>query len=215
MAARDAIMTPTTGTMYPTASKIFIEGGNDKERLNYWDSVHGLNMTPMKERMVNELTQDAWVEVVNDKNIITNRAMLIEHDLNKCKDEELDFEAPFELSLRGDESPTDDAVEVHQLVVSFDIDFSVPRTNVVSFSTGCQSNPTHWKQTVLWFDPLHNCPVLHRKSGDILKGTLRMKRNTENHRAIDMAVLWETKRRSEDGSWVRRMDGVLKRSLIA
>jgi len=213
MAARDAIMTPVTGTMFPNTSKIFIEGGNDKGRLDYWDNVHSLDMSPMKKRMVNELTQDAWVEVVDDKDIVTNRAMVIEHDLNKCKDAELDFEAPFELRLR-DEKPSDDVVEVHQLVVSFDIDFSVPNTNMVSFSTGCHSTPTHWKQTVLWFDPMHNCPLL-RNNGEVMKGIFRMKRNSENHRAIDIAVIWETGRSGEDGCWVRSMDGVLRRSLAA
>ena len=212
MAARDALMTPETGTMYPNVSTIYIEGSNEKARLDYWDNVHSLNMAPMKERMVNELTQEAWVEVVEDKNIITNRAKVIDHDLNTCKDEELDFEAPFELYLRDDKSPSD-PIEVHQLVVSFDIDFSVPGSNKVSFSTGCQSTPTHWKQTVLWFDPMHNCPVLGR--GDSMKGTFRMKRNAENHRAIDIAVIWETGRKSDDGSWVQSMDGTLKRSLIA
>ncbi|KAL7531114.1 hypothetical protein ACHAWF_003637 [Thalassiosira exigua] len=207
LAARDA----TGGTMFPNVSKIFLEGANDKERLNYWDNVHSLNMSPMKERMVNELTQEGWVEVVADENIVTNRGKLIEHDLNTCKDEELDFEAPFELSLRHPMS-SDDAVEVHYLVLSFDIDFSVPFTKVVSFSTGCQSTPTHWKQTVLCFDPMHN-PTL--ANGDLLRGKFRMKRNAENHRAIDMAVLWETGRSGDDGSWTRTKDGVMKRSLIA
>jgi hypothetical protein len=48
-----------------------------------------------------------------------------------------------------------------------------------------------------------------------MKGTFRMKRNKENHRAIDMAVIWETGKTGDDGSWVRIMDGVLRRSLIA
>jgi len=213
MAARDVIMTPTTGTMFPNVSKIFIEGANDKERLDYWDNVHSLNMAPMKERMVDELVQEAWVEVVDDKNIITDRMMVIEHDLNTCKDEELDFEKPFELHLRDEMASNTGPVEVHQLVVSFDIDFSVPGTNLVSFSTGCQSTPTHWKQAVLWFDPAHNCPVLG--SGEIMKGTFHMKRNAENHRAIDMAVSWETGKHDADGTWVRIMDGKMKRSLIA
>jgi len=215
MTVRDAIMTPVTGSMFPNVSKIYIEGANDSERLNYWDNVHSLNMTPMKERMVLELTKEAGVEVVDDKNIITNRAMVIEHDLNTCKDEELDFEAPFELCLRSDRQSGDEdsTIEVHQLVVSFDIDFSVPGTNAVSFSTGCQSTPTHWKQATLFFDPMHNCPAL--KKGDVMKGTFRMKRNAENHRSIDMAVLWEIGSSSDDGTWNRSMNGMLKRSLIA
>lgn len=216
MVARDAIMTPRTGTMYPNIAKVFLEGANDKERLAYWDNVHGLNMAPMKDRMISELTQEAWVEIVEDDCIVTNRDETIEFDLNTCKDEDLDFEAPFELSLRNDITATtaDDFVEVHQLVVSFDIDFAVQNTTKVSFSTGCQSTPTHWKQAVLWFDIIHNCPVLNRQKGDVMRGIFKMRRNAENHRAVDMAVIWETGRNSE-GSWKRTMDGSIKRSLIA
>mmetsp|Transcript_17551 Transcript_17551/g.37958 ORF Transcript_17551/g.37958 Transcript_17551/m.37958 type:complete len:593 (+) Transcript_17551:81-1859(+) len=214
MAARDAVMTPGSGTMFPNVSKIFIEGGTGFERLAYWDDVHSLDMSPMKERMVSELTNEAWVEVIEDENIVTNRTKVMEHDLNACKDDELDFEAPFELRLRDGASSGEDIVKIHQLVVSFDIEFSVPGTNAVSFTTGCQGTPTHWKQTVLWFDPLHNCPGLSKGRGDVMRGTFRMRRNAENHRAIDIAVSWETGRNEDDG-WARTMDGVLKRSLIA
>lgn len=214
MVARDALMTPVTGCMYPNIAKIFIEGANDHERLTYWDNVHGIDMQPMKQRMVEELTDEGLVEVVDKKKIITNRAEVADFDLNTCKDEELDFEAPFELHLQNNAFASDSDIQVHQLVVSFDIDFSVPNTTKVSFSTGCQSTPTHWKQTVLWFDPLNNCPVLNKEKKDILRGRFRMKRNAKNHRAIDMAVVWETGRYSSDG-WEQTGDGVLKRSLIA
>ncbi len=216
MEARDAIMTPRTGTMYPNIAKIFLEGANDKGRLSYWENVHGLNMAPMKDRMVDELTQEAWVEIVEKDCIVTNRDEIIVFDLNTCKDEDLDFEAPFELTLRDGMASTaaDDTVEIHQLVVSFDIDFAVENTTRVSFSTGCQSTPTHWKQAVLWFDVTHNCPVLNRQKLDVMRGIFRMKRNSANHRAIDMAVVWETGRNNE-GSWTRTMDGSIKRSLVA
>ena len=102
MAARDALMTPNGGMMYPNGSRIYLEGGRDAERLGYWNNVHGIDMSPMRERMARELTQEAWVELVNDECIITNRAMLIEHDLNKCIDEDLDFASPFELRPRDD-----------------------------------------------------------------------------------------------------------------
>lgn len=216
MVARDALMTPDTGTMYPNVTKIFIEAANDQQRLSYWDDVQGINMKPMKERMVEELTRDALVEVVDDNNIITNRAELIVYDLNTCRDEELDFEAPFELRLTDGATENGSTIEVHQLVISFDIDFSVPGTTSVSFSTGCQSIPTHWKQAVLWFDPFHNCPVLNKGEDSTLRGRFRMKRNENNHRAIDMAVLWETGSFSEDGSiWKSTAEGVLKRCLKA
>jgi protein arginine N-methyltransferase 1 len=216
MVARDALMTPHTGTMYPNVARVFIEAANDQQRLSYWDNVHGINMKPMKQRMVEELTRDALVEVVDDKNIITNRAELIVYDLNTCRDEELDFEATFELRLTDGATENGSTVEVHQLVVSFDIDFSVQGTTSLSFSTGCQSIPTHWKQAVLWFDPLHNCPILNRKENEMMRGKFLMKRNENNHRAIDMKVMWETGSFNEDKSiWKRTADGILKRSLEA
>lgn len=211
MVARDALMTQGTGTMYPNVAKIFIEGAHDNERLSYWDNVHGIDMTPMKQRMVDELTSEGLVEVVDQKKIITNRAEVTTFDLNTCKDEELDFEASFELSL-SDNISEKGSREVHQLVISFDIDFSVPGTKAVSFSTGCQMTPTHWKQAVLWFDPLHNCPTLAKN--DAMRGRFRMKRNARNHRAIDIGVLWEIGHYS--GSvWKRTGEGSLKRSLEA
>ena len=213
MVARDALMTPGTGTMYPNVAKIFIEGANDNERLSYWDNVHGIDMTPMKQRMIDELTSEGLVEVVDAKKIITNRAEVTTFDLNTCKDEELDFEASFELTLSDNVSREESGIQVHQLVVSFDIDFSVPGTTAVSFSTGCQSEPTHWKQAVLWFDPLHNCPTLAKN--DVMRGRFRMKRNAKNHRAIDMAVLWEIGHYSSGGTWERTTEGSLKRSLEA
>lgn len=217
MVARDALMTPLTGTMYPNVAKIYIEGANDDKRLTYWDNVHGINMRPMKQRMIEELTEEGLVEVVDEKKIITNRSEVIAFDLNTCKDEDLDFEAPFELCLQDNSLFKESIVEVHQLVISFDIEFAVPDTTKVSFSTGCQSEPTHWKQTVLWFDPVNNCPVLHRKTEDIIRGRFRMKRNVNNHRAIDMAVKWETGRFNCDGksAWERTGEGSLKRSLEA
>ena len=213
MVARDALMTPDTGSMFPNVAKVFIEGCNEKERLDYWNNVHGLNMTPMKERMTRELTHEAQVEVVSDGNIVTNRKEIITFDLNTCKDEDLDFRVPFELHLR-DEYKSRNEVHIHSLVISFDIDFAVPNTKSVKFSTGCQSTPTHWKQTQLWFDPLHNCPVMSREAGDIMKGVFRMKRNVENHRAMDMSVNWEVGRQI-GLEWERLSDGILKRSLTA
>lgn len=217
LAARDAVMTPGSGTMFPNVSRIYVEGGSDGKRLDYWNDVHGFNMAPMGERMASELVREAWVELVDDGIIVTNRAMLIEHDLNTCKDEDLDFDAPFELRPRDGGRSSDEAtvatVDIHMLVISFDIDFAVPGTKSVSFSTGCQTAPTHWKQVVLWFDTVHNCPKL--VGGEVMRGTFRMKRNGVNHRSIDMCVSWETGKCSDDGVWVRNMDGVMRRSLIA
>ena len=213
MKARDALMAEG-GTMYPNAAQIFLEGASDT-RLDYWSDVHGIDMTPMKSRVAKELVQDAGVEVVDAADIVTDRAELIAYDLNTCKDEELDFSVPFTLSARsGNDSSVCNGkgTRIDKLVVSFDIDFNVPGTNTISFSTGCQSTPTHWKQSTLWFDPIVGIPTL--REGEILRGQFKMGRNAENHRAMDFDVFWETGRANGD-SFVSNTSGRIETTLGA
>jgi len=212
MKARDALMADG-GTMYPNAAQIFLEGASDT-RLDYWADVHGIDMTPMKSRVAKELVHDAGVEVVDAADIVTDRVELIGFDLNKCKDEELDFSVPFILSARsgGNSEPSGSGTRIDKLVVSFDIDFHVLGTNPISFSTGCQTTPTHWKQATLWFDPVVGIPTLGE--GEILRGQFKMGRNAENHRAMDFDVFWETGRLSGE-NFARNSSGWIVTTLGA
>jgi predicted RNA methylase len=190
MAARDNFMDKDNGTMWPNKSNMFIEGATDS-RLEYWDDVYGMNMAPMKMKLVKELCREANVEIVDGKSVVTNRDELILFDLNKCNDKDLDFESPFKLQSNNSE----DSVKVDKLVISFDVDFNLPECNPVSFSTSCQTEPTHWKQTTLWFNP-DEAPLL--ESGEILKGFFTMGRNDINPRDMDFIVRWEVGVDDED-----------------
>jgi len=203
MVARDALMdNPTSGaTMWPNRSLVYLEGASDN-RLDYWSNVYGMKMDPMKRRVVSELRKEASVEVVAADAIVTNRAELIVHDLNECRDEDLDFEVPFELKIDTKHGHG----KMDKLVISFDIDFDIPGSNPVSFSTGCQTTPTHWKQTSLWFDP-EEAPVLSK--GEVMKGIFNMGRNNINHRDMDILVRWEVGSYGCDSLFVRRCQGTI------
>lgn len=211
MVARDAVM-KEGGTMYPNCANILLEGATD-DALQYWNSVYNIDMSPMKKRVARELTKEASVEIVPSEKIVTNRVELVRFDLNTCKNEDLDFNVPFELEGRYETDALIVAgVKVDKLVVSFDIDFNVPGTNKVGFSTGCQSKPTHWKQTTLWFSEAA-APTLQQ--GEVMKGTFQMKRNEENHREMDFCIVWEVGMLKDDGSFEGRCDGVLTTELSA
>ena len=189
LAARNNFMDRKEGTMWPNKSNMFIEGATDS-CLDYWDDVYGMNMAPMKRKVVNELRKEANVEIVDSKTVVTNRSELIAFDLNSCNDADLDFKTSFELkpSYHGGEK---DEVKIDKLVVSFDVDFDLLRDEkctAVSFSTSCQTPSTHWKQTSLWFDP-EDAPSL--KSGEVMRGTFSMSRNDVNQRDMDFIVTWE------------------------
>ena len=188
MVARDALMNKENGTMWPNRSILFLEGAKDS-RLEYWSNVYGFNMSVMTDRVVKELRKEAEVEIVDAEDVVTNRDQLIVHDLNMCQDEELDFEVPFELKPKDGLRSGEERLQIDKLVISFDIDFNGNGTVPTSFSTGCQTKPTHWKQTTLWFDPYNGVPAL--ASNECLKGTFRMERNDINPRDMDFIVQWE------------------------
>ena len=207
MNARDTFM-DEKGTMFPNHSNILLEGASDSE-VDYWDDVYGFNMKPMKTRVVKEIRKEASVEIVNESNILTNRVELIAWDLNVCKDAELDFTAPFELKPRDVKG----SVKLNKLVVSFDIAFDLPEMTPVTFSTGSQSQPTHWKQTTLWFDPFGDVPVLDE--GDILKGEFKMGRNKINPRDMDFLVMWTVGTVQGTDTFKKKKSGVISTKLGA
>ncbi len=184
MTARDKCMDKVNGTMWPNKSNMFIEGATDP-RLEYWNDVYGMNMAPMKVKVTKELQNEASVEIVEKEMICTNRFELISFDLNKCLDKDLDFKTAFELKTNHE---TGEPVKIDKLVISFDVDFDLPESNSISFSTSCQTKPTHWKQTTLWFDP-DNTPLL--QPSEVLKGNFTMTRNDINQRDMDFVVTWE------------------------
>ncbi len=211
--ARDTLMNKESGTMYPNGASVYLEGASD-DRLRYWDNVHGINMSSMKTRVAHELCTDASVEIVPAQSIVTNRCQLMDYNLNTCLDEDLDMNVPFELfSFDGEKEVTLD-----KLVISFDIAFDFGNDNnnnndcinkSVYFSTGCQSEATHWKQTSVWFDPSKNVPTLKSKD-EVFKGVFNMTRNVTNPREMDIHILWEiihasTKERRDHGYLTTRV----------
>mmetsp|Transcript_2356 Transcript_2356/g.2195 ORF Transcript_2356/g.2195 Transcript_2356/m.2195 type:complete len:439 (-) Transcript_2356:133-1449(-) len=196
--ARDKLMSPS-GTMYPNGATLFLEGAKDAS-LEYWDSVHGIDMSSMKKRVGKELCSEATVATVNKDMIVTNRLELIGFNLNTCKDKDLDFTVPFELKPNSQEGET---TKIDKVVLSFDIAFDAPNTNPVHFSTGCQSEATHWQQASLWFEP-STAPTL--SNDEILRGNLSLTRNVKNPRALDINLIWEVGSNSK-GDFVRRCDG--------
>ena len=206
MVVRDKLMDRKSGTMWPNRSMVYLEGATDS-RLDYWSDVYGFKMDVMKNRVTRELRKDAGVEIVDAEDIVTTREEIVVHDLNTCRDEELDFEVPFELKGMckiGEK-------KIDKLVVSFDIEFDIPGSTPTKFSTGCQSEPTHWKQATIWFDPKEAAIILG--TNEVLKGTFRMSRNDINQRDMDFLVRYEVGSYSNNEnaavSFEKRMEGTI------
>lgn len=214
LALRDSCMDKRDGmgTMFPNGCSILLEAASDS-RLDYWDDVYGMDMRPMKTRVAKELKNNVAVEIVEQEKVVTDRITLENWNLNGCSEKELDFAVPFELVMKEGGG---DSVRLDKLVVSFDIAFDPPNTIPVYFSTGCQSEPTHWKQTILWIDPVNGSPSL--KAGEVMKGTFQMGRNNTRHRDMDFIILWELGSyhiNGDEKTFARRCNGTIVNSLKA
>lgn len=189
--ARDNFLKPG-GKVYPEVAKMYIEGASDN-RLSYWDDVYGFQMNSMKSKIEEELTTETSVEIVDKNSIVTDRYELIEFDINKVQDHELDFQIDFVLHQKlpssTSASTSVECKKLNKFVISFDVDFVDAN---VSFTTGCQNTPTHWKQASLWLDSLV-APSLSKDNDEAIlaKGSFKMGRNKDNEREMDFHVLWD------------------------
>ncbi|CAM9689016.1 unnamed protein product [Chrysoparadoxa australica] len=169
------------GSVMPDACSLFIEGMHDSDhRLGWWDDVHGLDYSLMRPEVA-----EAQVEVLDPASISTSRCMLKDFNLLTTEDADLDFEVPFELTAQR-QGP------VNGLVLSFDIGFEqhgCSKSVHTSFSTGVQSEPTHWKQALIWLEP-SQCPTL--EAGDKMTGVVALTRNELNPRELDITVSWQS-----------------------
>lgn len=115
--------------------------------------------------------------------------------MNKVRNEELDYTAPFSVQLSGEGERL-----VHGFVVHFDMDFATECDKAVAFSTGAYrmnallsltptgaaAPYTHWMQTIFY---LPTPPLL--KAGSVVKGTFKCSRGSLYHRDLELEIALE------------------------
>lgn len=171
--AREKYLSPG-GILLPNRCNISIVGSSDTENyercIRFWDDVYGFKMSCM----VNEVAQEATIDVVPAKHIITRPEVLTEIDINTCDTTSCDFTSPFNLNVLEDG-------RIVSIIGYFDTFFDLP--NSVSFSTGPHATPTHWKQTVFYLkDPIDV------KKDQIISGSLTCRRHSKDIRGLKVTI---------------------------
>ena len=100
----------------------------------------------------------------------------------------MDFVRDFKLVVTRDAA-------INCFVVSFDVTFNGLQMNgemasgfkELVLSTGCEAQPTHWKQTVLWLKAEH---IMQCEAGTELNGKIHYQRSPENPRDYLLALTW-------------------------
>eukprot|EP01123_Difflugia_compressa_P011411 TRINITY_DN453_c3_g1_i1.p1 TRINITY_DN453_c3_g1~~TRINITY_DN453_c3_g1_i1.p1 ORF type:complete len:451 (-),score=91.20 TRINITY_DN453_c3_g1_i1:6-1271(-) len=132
------------GLVFPNVATMALCGFSSNElyhkKMGFWDNVYGFVMSPVKQ----EVVEEAQIENVPQKAIITNTCSFKSFDIQKMSLSDSDFSSPFALKV-GEISSEQ---KFHGFVCYFDIDFNNCK-KPVSFSTGPFTKDTHWHQTVL------------------------------------------------------------------
>ncbi len=188
--ARDKWLKPG-GLMFPDKTTLYLCAIEDaqykSEKIDFWDNVYGLNMSCIK----NVALTEPLVDTVDPEQVMTTVDAVFPVDMSTVTVEELSFAVPFRIrSTRNDYA--------HALVAFFDVEFSHCLKKVM-FSTGPNTRPTHWKQTVLYLDR-----AIPMEQGEVLEGVLACRPNKKNHRDLDIAVEYKFEGRHVNAGQILR-----------
>ncbi|CAL1278341.1 unnamed protein product [Larinioides sclopetarius] len=164
--ARDKWLKPD-GMLFPDRATLFICAIEDRqykdEKINWWDSVYGFNMSCIRKVAISE----PLVDVVDPKQVVTSVCLLKEVDLYTVKPSDLKFSSPFHLQVKRDDY-------IQAFVTFFNVEFTKCHKRT-GFSTAPEAPYTHWKQTVFYFDD-----YLTVRKGEEVYGVFRMCPNEKN-----------------------------------
>ncbi|CAP31806.1 Protein CBR-PRMT-1 [Caenorhabditis briggsae] len=177
--ARDKWLAPG-GSLFPDKAKLYICAIEDRQykedKIHWWDSVYGFNMTAIK----NVAVKEPLVDVVDAGQVTTNNTCIKEIDLYTVTVDDLSFSSPFQLKTKRNDY-------VQAFVTFFTVEFSKCHKRT-GFSTGPDVQYTHWKQTVFYLKD-----ALTVRTGEIINGNFSMAPNQKNNRDLDINIKFDFK----------------------
>ncbi|KAG2450091.1 hypothetical protein HYH02_000195 [Chlamydomonas schloesseri] len=175
--ARDKWLVPG-GIIMPdkaTLSLCAIEDGEYKhDKIEFWDSVYGFNMSCIKQLAIAE----PLVDIVEPDQIASTIQTVVSVDISTMKKEDATFAVPYELTMTRNDY-------VHALVGFFDVAFTRGH-KPLSFTTSPRARATHWKQTVFYLED-----TLMASKDETITGTLECKPNAKNPRDLDISITYD------------------------
>jgi protein arginine N-methyltransferase 1 len=172
--ARDKWLAPG-GIVLPDKASLYLVAIEDaeyrREKLDFWDSVYGFDMSSIKRMALYE----PLVDVVDPSQVCTAPHKILEIDILTATVADLAFASTFTLPL----SRTD---FVHALVGYFDVTFSCCHKPVI-LPTAPAFKPTHWKQTVFYLPE-----TLVASLGDEISGEISVRPNETNPRDLEIVL---------------------------
>ncbi|CEM26639.1 unnamed protein product [Vitrella brassicaformis CCMP3155] len=166
------------GLIFPDRASIHIaaieDGDYKEEKVGWWSNVYSFDFSVLQRCVMEE----PIVDCVEEQAVATTSCCVLELDLKTCTKEDLDFCAPYRITLKRKDF-------LHAFIAWFDVCFSCCH-KPVSFTTGPHGRYTHWKQTVFYMKDVLVC-----NKGDVVEGMIATRKSSKNHRDIDIKVSYQ------------------------
>ncbi|KAF3607354.1 hypothetical protein DY000_02050824 [Brassica cretica] len=197
--ARDRWLKPG-GAILPDTATMFVAGfGKGATSLPFWEDVYGFDMSSIGKEILEDTARIPIVDVIEERDLVTQPALLQSFDLATMKPDEVDFTAT--ATLEPTEAETE-ARLCHGVVLWFDTGFTdrFCKENPTVLSTSPYTPPTHWAQTVLTFqEPISLAPATVL-SGDDRRGAVGTKECPASSIQLRVSVARASEHRSIDVS---------------
>lgn len=206
--ARDKWLKPG-GAILPDTASIYAAGfGKGGTSLPFWEEVYGFNMSCVGKELVQDAAKFPIVDVVDEKDLVTDAVLLQTFDLATMKPDEVDFTASIELEPKSiclannSTELTSKTTWCYGVVLWFDTGFT-PRfckETPSVLSTSPYTPKTHWSQTIFTFlEPIAMAPGKPYVDKSAAVGTdacpasrihlrISIARAVEHHRSIDISI---------------------------
>jgi protein arginine N-methyltransferase 1 len=140
-------------------------------KIHFWDSVYNVNMSCIKKWALFEPIVDG----TNYESINSDFCPIFDIDIKTVTKEELDFASEYKLNITRKDC-------IHGILAYFDVYFTKGH-QTITLSTSPFTTETHWKQTTFY---LHD--VLKVFKGDVLTGSIAVKKSKKNIRELDVKI---------------------------
>lgn len=164
------------GHLLPNKCSISIAGYGDEKRykefVGFFKDVYGYDMSCM----VQDVLSEGHIEFCDSDFQLTKANEILSLDLMTCDLNYSKFTYDFNLEVTK-------AGKLSSIVGYFDCIFDLPQTSV-TLTTSPDATPTHWKQTVFYFDRAFDVKI-----GDVVSGKLSCRRDPHESRSLIVEIL--------------------------
>eukprot|EP00455_Lapot_gusevi_P038165 TRINITY_DN4275_c0_g2_i1.p1 TRINITY_DN4275_c0_g2~~TRINITY_DN4275_c0_g2_i1.p1 ORF type:complete len:215 (-),score=33.45 TRINITY_DN4275_c0_g2_i1:15-659(-) len=189
--ARDRWLKPN-GLLFPSIARLYMTPFNWDEfyedHFDYWSNVYGFDFSPMVALAKKAAFTQPTVESLNPENQIAEPALVKIIDCRTIQAQELEnwqCDLTFQSMLMA---------PAHGILAFFEVEFpAAPDQPPVILSTSVRDPPTHWAQTLFFFDE----PV-ELGQDDMMYGSASVSINPQNHRFIDVHLQWSKEKNSRE-----------------